>query len=217
MKSLKTIAMGVFLITGLALAAEPVTLTVSEKILQNEELPFVSHRGKGPFDNVLAMNIQYEPVKLLRDPIEKTIGRKLDYLKSWDPQGEAHVTTVTPVEYAEVLRSKLTMAEIDAIATKNKIQSSDLKILGIGSGAKTKGNKKEETFFILVESLNLRKIRQEIYDEFVRKGGSPSAWDPAWFFPHVTIGYTQSDLHEGDGVMKNIGHSWDKRFVLRMQ
>jgi len=67
----------------------------------------------------------------------------------------------------------------------------------------------EETFLVLVDSPKLRKIRGKIWRLFVKKGGEPSAWDPAWFFPHITIGYTKRDLHELD-VIKNIRSSWDK-------
>ena len=54
------------------------------------------------------------------------------------------------------------------------IQSSDLKILGIGSAKRD--NKK--TYFLIVESQKLRKIRMAIHRAFVKKGGDPSDFDP---------------------------------------
>lgn len=187
-----------------------VTLTGS---LEPKRMPFLSHTGPGPFDNALALNVPYEPVKALRVPIEQVIGRSLDYLKSWDPQGEAHVTTITPPEYSNVLSKFLSMSEIEAIATKNRIQNSDLLVLGIGSGKKEVNGTSEETFFIIVDSQNLRRIRNEIWKLYVRKGGDPKSWDPTWFFPHITIGYTKQDIHEPD-VIKNLRSSWDNRFQL---
>lgn len=50
--------------------------------------------------------------------------------------------------------------------------------------------------------------------DYVAKGGDPGDWDPTWFFPHITLGFTHADLHEHQGVLKNIKHSWDRRFRL---
>ena len=176
-------------------------------------MPFVSHAGPGSFDNALALNVAYEPIRSLRAPIETLIGRQLDYLKTWGPDGEAHVTIITPPEFAGVLGKRLTMPEIEAIASKHEIQKSDLEFLGIGSGRKEIGGKTEETFFVIVISSRLSLIRVKIWEEYVRKGGNPADWDPTWFFPHITIGYTKTDIHEPD-VMKNIRGSWNPQLRL---
>ena len=105
------------------------------------------------------------------------------------------------------------MERISQIADEEmNIQSADIKVIGIGSGNKLIEGTLEETFFVIVDSLKLRRIRHRIYDEFVANGGSPAAFDPTWFFPHITIGFTKRDLFEGDGVIKNTRHSWDQRF-----
>ncbi len=178
-----------------------------------EKMPFLSHTGSGAFDNALALNFPYEPIKALRKPIEVAIGRSLEFFKSWDPLGEAHVTVITPPEISNVLSKHLTMNEIEAIAVSNKIQQSDVLVLGIGSGKKQINGVIEETFFVIVDSQNLRRIRNEVWKAYVKKGGDPKSWDPTWFFPHITIGYTKQDIHEPD-VIKNIRSSWDSRFIL---
>lgn len=204
------------LVVGIA-SAEETRITAKAVSLSGKNLKFISHQGPGAFDNALAMNTGYKPIQEMRPVIEKVIGRPLSFLKSWDANGEAHITTITPPEYHQVLSAKLSMNEIDAIAKRFKIQQSDIKVFGIGSAKVKTDGKDEETFFVLVDSLNLRKIRLAIYEEFVRKGGEPSAWDPTWFFPHITIGYTKRDLHETDGVVKNLKHSFDTRFFLQVQ
>ena len=197
-----------------ALAESPTDLFVGTEIYSNSSLKFISHNGPGKFDNALAFNVSYDPVRLLRKPIEEVIGRKLKFLTTWDSKGEAHVTVITPPEYSEALSKVLSMEEIDEIARKERIQFSDLKVLGLGSGKLVKDGQLEETFFLFVDSANLRKIRHEIYALFLKKGGVANAWDPLWWFPHITIGYTKRDLHETDGVTKNIRSSWDTRFNL---
>lgn len=201
-----------FLAVASALGAPPVDLPLSRALQSGATMPFVS---RGP---ALALNLPYAPIRALRPPIERAIGRPLDFLRAWSPQGEAHVTVVTPPEFEQALRAKLTIAEIDAIARRLRIQSSDLRILGLGSARLPKAGQPgpfEESFFVLVDSENLRRIRHAIHEEFVRRGGNPAAFDPTWFFPHVTVGYTLRDLHESDGVMKNLRSSFDPRFALR--
>ncbi|MEZ4749852.1 MAG: hypothetical protein R3B54_04280 [Bdellovibrionota bacterium] len=177
-------------------------------------LPFLVHTGPGDFDNALALNVPYGPIAELRSQIETALGLSLDHFKGWNANGEAHVTVVTPPEYAAVLRSVLTMEDIHAIAKTLTIQASDLKILGIGSGKKRIGDRNESTFFVIVDSCRLRSIRLRIWRLFVKKGGRPEAWDPTWFFPHITIGFTKTDLHEPD-VLKDIKHAYDPRFKLK--
>jgi len=163
------------------------------------------------------MSIQYPQIMNLRPQIETVINRKLDFFKLWNPQGEAHITVVTPLEFFDVLKSKLSMTEIEAIADKYDIQKSRLTILGLGSGKAWLDGKLEETFFLIVDSSEIRNIRQMIYYEFTRRGGDRAAFDPTWFFPHITIGYTKRDLHETDGVIKDLKHSFDKRFNLQIR
>lgn len=177
-------------------------------------LEMIVKEGAGSFDNILAMNINYQPIKKLREDLEKTLDLKLDFLRAWNKLGEAHITVITPVEYANVLKPFISMDEIKDIAQSNFIQYSEILPLGIGSGKKEINGKIEETFFMIMESPNLRKIRQKIYALFIEKGGNPNSWNPQHYFPHVTIGFTKRDLHENDGILKNMEYSSDPRFEL---
>ncbi len=208
-----------FLITfGLAHAA-PLELLLSQEIYHNQEEPFLTYQGPGEYDNFMVMNVKYAPIQSLRSQLETALGIKLDYLKKMNPNGEAHVTVITPVEFDKILKlapAKLTLQEINDIAQSYDIQESKLNILGMGSGKKIIDGKIEETYFVIVDSLELRNIRQQVYYKFLRRGGDAKAFDPTWFFPHITVGYTKRDLHEDDGIIKNIKHSYDQRFMLKM-
>lgn len=191
-------------------------LKLTTDIYHNNEEIFHSHQGEGPWDSALAMSTIYNPIRDLRAQIETALDIKLDYFKAWNPNGEAHITVVTPFEFHKVLKYKLTMKEIDGIADKYEIQNSRLSILGLGSAKATIDGKQEKTFFLILDSYSLRNIRQQIFYEFTRRGGDRAAFDPTWFFPHITIGYTKRDLHESDGVLKNLKYSQDKRFSLKI-
>lgn len=207
---MEKIALALFIVFGigcshsLQMRQPALESKLTSQSLSPTSMPFVS-RG-----TALALNIPYEPIKAARTPIEKVIERPLSFLTSWEPQGEAHVTTITPPEF-NVLKQFLKIQDIEAIANLHNIQKSDIFVFGVGSGKKKIQTKDEETFFVIVDSQNLRLIRNEIWKAFVKSGGDPKAWDPTWFFPHITIGYTKTDIHEPD-VYKNIRGSLDLRF-----
>jgi hypothetical protein len=182
------------------------------------KMPFIEHKGPGRFDNTLALNLPYEPIVDIRLRISQVVGRKLFFFTGWNPNGEAHVTTISPVEYSDKLKDFVSIEEINELALKHNIQQSDLSILGIGSGSKVIDGVREETFFIVVESQKLRMIRKAIWELFVKNGGDPTAWNHASFYPHITIGFTKkdTDLHEPD-VLKDMSHSFDQRFFLSIK
>ncbi|MCM2280544.1 MAG: hypothetical protein NDI61_01710 [Bdellovibrionaceae bacterium] len=162
------------------------------------------------------MNIRYAPVQGLKSRIETALDLTipLKIFTGWNPNGEAHVTTITPPEFDLVLKGFVAPERMNAIAREMRIQESDLEILGVGRGEATLDGKKEETYFLIVRSANLLKIRRAIHAEFVRNGGKASSWNPEHFFPHITIGFTKRDLHENDGVLKDVANSLDERFHL---
>ena len=192
-------------------------LYLDSNVLKNESLDFIEHIGPSdnPMGSAMAMNIQYSPILALRHQIEKKLNLKkpLNFLKAWSPNGEAHVTTITPVDYRK-LKGFVDIGKINQIARDFDIQASDLTILGIGRGKAVIEEKNEETYFVIVKSENLLKIRRAIYQEFLKAKGDPNAWDPEHFFPHITIGYTRGDLHEDNGVIKDVKNSLDIRFQL---
>lgn len=163
---------------------------------------FISHK------NVLAMNIPYSPIKKIRSKINKELKLKLIFNKTWKILGEAHITVITPPEYNSI-QKYISISEINNIARINRIQSSDLQVLGIGSAK----NSESETFFVLVRSRNLIKIREEVFQFIKRKNKNftYSVFDPYWYFPHITVGFTKKDLHESDGVLKSAKKTFDPR------
>lgn len=187
---------------------------LSPNILLNYQMPFASHTGPGAFDNALSMNIPYESVANVRHQLSRLLGFDLKTFRGWSPQGEAHVTVITPPEYANVLSRYLSIHRIEEMARQQYIQNSDLQILGLGSGRTSINGQIQSTYFLMIYSKNLLTIRQLIYKEYVKNGGPKNAWDPFHFYPHITVGFTLRDLHEQDGVIKDITHSLDKRFSL---
>ena len=189
-------------------------IPISKSIYVNDNLTFESHQGTGPFDTAIAMNIQYPPVKLIREMLSTYLQYPLRFFTGWNNDGEAHITVITPPEYTDVIKKFVSIERIEEIASRNTIQTSDLKVFGLGRGVVNINDKAEETYFLIMKSKNLLKIRQQIYEEFVKNGGNKNAWNPRHFHPHITVGYSLRDLHEADGVIKDVSHSLDDRFEL---
>ena len=203
-------------VSGTGLAEGTLVLDLEHSIHDTRELTFIPHTGAADsFDNALALNVDSSQLPRLRRAITSRIGRPLKFFTGWDLKGEAHVTTITPPEYRDVLRPYVSMTEINAVARQLDIQDADLRVLGLGSGARIIEGQREETFFLVVESAKLREIRRMIHALFVRRGGQTEDFDPERFFPHLTIGYTHSDIHESHGLIKDLEHSRDSRFSLR--
>jgi len=179
--------------------AQAATLTLSQNALDGDSANQISHIGNGEFDSYLAMNLPFAPEQKLKSQIEKTFSIKLKQ------RGEAHVTVITPVEFWQVLKpAGVTMKEIDEIASAQNIQATTLKALCVGRGNAKLGNKTASTFYVVVEALDLIKLRKKVQNRFEELGGKKGAFKAEWFYPHITVGFTDRDLHEADGVIKNI-------------
>lgn len=181
---------------SLALAAKDARLVFPEPALDQSKAAFIEHTGEGPFANYLAMNIAYAPIEKFRADLEARLGAKLKN------RGEAHITVITPPEYNEVLKPYVTIQEINRLAKDMRIQNSSFKPVCLGRGQTKIEGKTEQTYYIVVESHDLLKIRREVFKKYVDAGGEPSLFDPDAFYPHITLGFTQRDLHESDGIKK---------------
>ncbi|MEK2688781.1 hypothetical protein [Bdellovibrio sp. GT3] len=158
---------------------------------------FIPHTGDGPFKNYLAFNLSHDGYKPILEQLE---GLLKTTLKS---RGESHITVVTPVEFDKVLSRRLKMQDIHALAESMQLQKSPYHPLCLGQGRMNLNGKEESTYFVVVESEALFKIRKAIEELYIRKGGKSGEFKAELFFPHVTLGYTERDLHYEDGVIKD--------------
>jgi 2'-5' RNA ligase len=163
-------------------------MTFDPALLQTAALPVMTDAAS----THMAMTVPDAPVDAVRRQVEAATGLRLI-----DP-GEAHVTVVTPPEFA-VLGRLLTMAEIHALAAD--LQETSFEVVCVGRGQ----NGERQTFFLVVRSAGLVSIRRDVAALFRERGGSPEAFDPDHYYPHVTLGFTHVDLHEADGVIKDGG------------
>lgn len=172
-------------------------LSIDSSVFDNQARAFVSHRGEGKYSSYLMQDINYLPVQQLFEQLEVRLQRSL---KS---RGEAHITTITPVEYFQVLKPYLSIAQVEAIALKANIQAADFTVVCVGRGEVKTAQRVMHTYYVVVESEALLRIRRQIFQAFVDNGGDKKAFDPDKFYPHITLGFTDRDLHLSDGVVKD--------------
>jgi 2'-5' RNA ligase len=160
---------------------------------------FIPHTEEAPMKAYLAMNLPYPPYQLLLKDVEASEGLSLKN------RGEAHITVISPVEYDQILKKHLSIAEIHKVATDFNIQKATFKPVCVGRGEKDLEGKPEKTYFVVVKGDDLIHLRGLVQAAYVKNGGQAQDFDPAKFTPHVTLGYTARDLHVEDGIRKDSG------------
>ncbi len=163
------------------------SFALSQKAIAPASAPYIAH------GDYVAANVTFAPIEALRRDVERSLGGQLKN------RGEAHVTTLTPAETG-VLRKKLSMAEIERIVAARGLQRARIEPQCVGVGSKGR----DHTFFLVVGSPELVAVRGALADAYVAKGGARADFEPTAFFPHVTLGFTKRDLHESDGIKKNV-------------
>lgn len=187
-----------FILVSLSQSAHAAAFRLDPGVHNSGAEEFLRFSGPGEFDNYITQNLPFPPVADLFRQLLIAERRPLTN------RGEAHITALTPVEYWQLFRPLgIEIREIQELAEARGIQSARFQVLCLGKGSAVLEGKREDAFFIVVSSPELLEIRRAIRDLLVRRGGAPNAFDPEHFFPHITLGFTKRDLHEGDGVIKN--------------
>lgn len=154
------------------------------------------YAGQGEFDTYLAKNIWFEPVQAYWKNLQRVLGATLIN------RGEAHITVITPPEYYSVLRQHTSIAEINQIADSLRMQEMKFEIVCLGRGQIRIDGVLERTYYLVVRSPDLLRLRTAIYDRYLQNGGKKGAFNPDNYYPHITVGFTKRDLHESDGIKK---------------
>lgn len=167
------------------------TIVVDTKELESlEKRPYFK-----PEPDWVGIPMPYGPVEKIREELEKRLGKKLQH------RGEAHITVITPPEF-RILSQTLKMNTIDKIVAKEGSMKAPIKVLCLKKVTAVLGDKTEESWFVSVESAELREFRNQVWRRFVANGGIPD--DFAWkrWSPHITVGFTSRDLHDEDRISK---------------
>jgi 2'-5' RNA ligase len=142
------------------------------------------------------MEVPFAPVKAVLEALQPLVDRPLR------SRSEAHITVISPPEFYQVLRPYVSIEEINTIAQAASIQQTKFTLICVGMAEAVIAGQKQQTYYLVASSPDLVQLRQQIFERYVERGGDRSHFDPAGFYPHVTVGFTLRDLQEGDGVKK---------------
>lgn len=126
-------------------------------------------------------------------------------------RGEAHITLITPPEYVEIQKllgdkMPLLLGDLRQAATNLDLETISLEVKGLGTAtpspeiAQKKKMLGAETFFLVIHSDVLLEFRKRTQEAVEKQGGDPSSLqlgETKNFSPHITIGFTHTDLFPG--------------------
>ncbi|KAI8991614.1 hypothetical protein BDF20DRAFT_811590 [Mycotypha africana] len=108
------------------------------------------------------MNFDYQYVKPIFDSVNSTEVPLLT-------RGEAHITVISPPEFALLDTIGISIEEINHIALKLNIQSSKVKLVCLGKEDVIVGGLRQVVYQLIAESSDLVEIRRKIFQLYVTK------------------------------------------------
>jgi 2'-5' RNA ligase len=146
--------------------------------------------------NYVGMTVPYAPIAAVKKAVE---AREDVLLNS---RGEAHITIITPPEMM-VLRTRMSLEQINGFVAKLSIQSIPIQVQCLGRSQLQQGDQRLASYYLVVEAPGLLHLREKLRQQFMAAGGEKQAFAAELYYPHITVGFTERDLHESDGVIKD--------------
>ena len=168
-------------------AGAPTNAPILQKSYPLDRSILENKNEKSTVSSYLAMGVNYDSVAALFTILKKDSGVSLKN------RGEAHITVLTPSEFGGLGRPG-SKGQLEAIIREANLQETDFTPVCLGRGT-AKGGK--VTYFIVVDSPALFTLRQKIKEEF------DLPFDANHYYPHITVGFSDGDLHEQNGVIKD--------------
>ncbi|MGZ5279963.1 MAG: hypothetical protein ACXWC9_08475, partial [Pseudobdellovibrionaceae bacterium] len=102
----------------------------------------------------------------------------------------------------------VTIQQINQLARKMNIQRSSFTVQCMGRGEAQIDGQNQQTYFVVVQSEDLLRIRRAIQALVRKSDNGLSKFNADAFYSHITLGYTERDLFEDDGILKDCTHSY---------
>jgi hypothetical protein len=128
----------------------------------------------------LGISIPHHLIIPIRKKIEKRYNLELKH------RNEAHITVITPPELKKLLSY---YSKLDLLSKPYSFD--DLKAVCIGQFTDT-ADPNKKTFFVVIQSDGLKKYRESIKE-----------LGQSVYHPHITIGFTETDIYPEQGAIKD--------------
>lgn len=143
--------------------------------------------------NYISYELEFKPYEKMRKALEKNLKHPLKN------RGEAHITIISPPEFDKITQ-KMDIEKVQALTEEFLKSMPEFKVVCVGSGSVKVKNRTEKTYYAVVESPALLEFRQKLEK---LTGLSKDIFNADIYYPHITLGYTSTDLHVEDGVVKD--------------
>lgn len=144
------------------------------------------------YPQYLSYPLEYSDYQRILNSLENSLRIKLKN------RGEAHITLITPPEYAELKKfiseEELHQRTAEFLETKPLFRH-----ICIGEGVLAE----KKTYFIVISSKDIYNFRKTL-------SNPGSTFDPNNYYPHITLGFTDHDLHIQDGLIKDTNRCKNK-------
>jgi 2'-5' RNA ligase len=166
-----------------------VLLCVSLFAVSCQNQPPLADKKPASLKNYVSLDLEYPEYQETLKKLDTFLGTILVN------RGEAHITVITPPEFA-ILNTKVDTETIHQEWDQWKLKSFKKTCLGEGS---LKENKKTlKTYYVVVEAIDLLAFREHLKQKY-----QVDAFKASVFYPHITLGFTEKDLHFEQGVIKD--------------
>lgn len=151
--------------------------------------PITHDKKPASVKNYVSLDLEYPEYQETLNKLDSFLSTKLQN------RGEAHITVITPPEF-KILSESVSPETIHQEWQDWKTKSFSKICLG-ESGLKEK-NKVLKTYYIVVSAPEILGFRTHMKNKYAAEG-----FHAELFYPHITIGFTEKDLHYEQGVIKD--------------
>lgn len=140
--------------------------------------------------NYVTLDLEYPEYQQTLKKLDTFLGSKLRN------RNEAHITVITPPEFNLITAAKIPPETIHQ--EWEKWPQKTFKKLCLGEGIVTENKNIFKTYYLVVETNDLLNFRQYLKNKYVLANFKADS-----YYPHITIGFTEKDLHFEQGVIKD--------------
>lgn len=151
--------------------------------------PVASDKKPASIKNYVSLDLEYPEYKATLDRLDTFLSIKLVN------RGEAHITVITPPEF------KTLSEKISPEVIHQEWENWSAKIFDkvcLGEGSLKEKNKVFKTYYIVVHAPEIKGFRM-----FLKNKYGVDNFNSELFYPHITLGFTEKDLHFEQGVVKD--------------
>lgn len=151
--------------------------------------PIANDKKPASVKNYVSLDLEYPEYQETLNRLDTFLSTKLQN------RGEAHITVITPPEF-KILSEKISPAIIHQEWQDWKAKS--FAKICLGEGSLKEKNKVLKTYYIVVNTPEILGFRTHIKSKY-----AVDNFNADLFYPHITLGFTEKDLHFEQGVVKD--------------